>query len=130
MNNENKENKALVNINEQGLFYKIKKFFKNIFGVKEEQNYSTNYVVEEERQPIETKKSFSETIKIVEDEETKLLQLQKKYRSGEIKESELSEEQIKSLCNLYDRQIENLEKSNQKRKEKILLYRRKLQTNN
>lgn len=74
--------------------------------------------------------SFSETIRIVEDEETKLLKLQKQYRSGQIKESDMSQEQIDSLCNLYDRQIENLEKSNQKRKEKILLYRRKLQMNN
>ena len=71
-----------------------------------------------------------ESIKNIEDEETKLLKLQKQYRSGEIKEEELSEEQINSLCKLYDRQIANLKKSNDIRKQKLLEYRRKIQTDN
>ena len=71
-----------------------------------------------------------ESIKNIEDEETKLLKLQKQYRSGEIKEEELSEEQINSLCKLYDRQIANLKKSNDIRKQKLLEYRRKMQTDN
>ena len=71
-----------------------------------------------------------ESIKNIEDEETKLLKLQKQYRSGEIKEEELSEEQVKSLCKLYDKQIANLKKSNDIRKQKLLEYRRKMQTDN
>ena len=71
-----------------------------------------------------------ESIKNIEDEETKLLKLQKQYRSGEIKEEELSEEQINSLCKLYDKQIANLKKSNDIRKQKLLEYRRKMQTDN
>ena len=77
----------------------------------------------------ETKKSaFIESIKNIEDEETKLLKLQKQYRSGEIKEEELTQEQVNSLCALYDKQIANLKKSNEIRKQKLLEYRRKLQT--
>ena len=76
------------------------------------------------------KKSFMESIKNIENEEIKLLKLQKQYRSGEIKEEELTEEQVNSLCALYDKQIENLRKSNEIRKQKLLEYRRKLQTDN
>lgn len=129
--NNNEENRSLMAVKEQSIFQKIKNFFKRIFG-KEDISINTTPVqnIEENMIPTNSRTSFSETIKIIEDEDTKLLKLQKQYRSGQIKESEMSQEQIDSLCNLYDRQIANLEKANQKRKEKILLYRRKLQTNN
>ena len=71
-----------------------------------------------------------ESIRNIEDEETKLLKLQKQYRSGKIKEEELTEEQVNSLCILYDRQIASLKKSNEIRKQRLLEYRKKLQTNN
>ena len=126
----NEESKSLMAVKEQSIFQKIKNFFKRLFG-KEENSFNTAPVQNiEDTVPTNSRTSFSETIRIVEDEETKLLKLQKQYRSGQIKESDMSQEQIDSLCNLYDRQIENSEKSNQKRKEKILLYRRKLQMNN
>ena len=56
--------------------------------------------------------------------------LQQQYRSGEIKEDDLTEEQINSLCALYDRQIANLRNSNEMRKQKLLEYRRKSQSEN
>ena len=71
-----------------------------------------------------------EEIKKVEDEETILVKLQKKYRNGEIKEDDLSSEQVNSLCKLYDKQISNLKKSNEIRKQKLLEHRRRLQTDN
>ena len=71
-----------------------------------------------------------EEIRNVENEETKLLKLQKQYRSGEIKEEELTEEQVNSLCALYDKQIEKLRESNAIRKRKLLDRRKKLQTDN
>ena len=115
----------------QCIFYKIKSFFKNLFN---RNNNTTNYAIVKETESLvasENKKnSFMESIKNIEDEETKLLKLQKQYRSGEIKEEELSEEQINSLCKLYDKQIANLKKSNDIRKQKLLEYRRKLQTDN
>ena len=46
------------------------------------------------------------------DEETKLLKLQEQYRSGKIREEELSKEQVDMLCALYDKQISQLRKSN------------------
>ena len=128
----NTQEKSLVQVNENGIFYKIKKFFKNLFN--RNANTTNNYAIVKETESLvasENKNnSFMESIKNIEDEETKLLKLQKQYRSGEIKEEELSEEQINSLCKLYDRQIANLKKSNDIRKQKLLEYRRKIQTDN
>ena len=127
---ENTQEKSLVQVNENSIFYRIKKFFINLFHKNTE--FESNVVVEENISnniENETKKSaFIESIKNIEDEETKLLKLQKQYRSGEIKEEELTQEQVNSLCALYDKQIANLKKSNEIRKQNLLEYRRKLQT--
>lgn len=128
---ENTNEKSLEKVNENSIFYKIKKFFRSLF-------YKTNSNVEsinvKEKTIINNqesnKSSFMEEIRNIENEETKLLKLQKQYRSGEIKEEELTEEQVNSLCALYDKQIANLRKSNEIRKQKLLKYRRKLQTDN
>ena len=129
---ENTQEKSLVQVNENGIFYKIKKVFKNLFN--RNANTTNNYAIVKETESLvasENKKnSFMESIKNIEDEETKLLNLQKQYRSGTIKEEELSKEQVNSLCALYDKQMANLRKSNEIRKQKLLEYRRKLQTDN
>lgn len=129
---ENTDEKSLGKINENSIFYKIKSFLKNLF--KKNNNTIDNYSVIEEKDRSEKnsnkKDSFLENIKNIENEETKLLKIQKQYRSGEIKEEELTEEQVKSLCKLYDKQIANLRKSNEIRKQKLLEYRKKLQTDN
>ena len=129
---ENTQEKSLVQVNKNGILYKIKKFFKNLFN--KNTNITNNYDIIKENESLvaseNKKKFFMESIKNIEDEETLLLKLQKKYRSGEIKEEELTEEQVKSLCELYDKQIANLRKSNEIRKQKLLEYRKKLQTDN
>ena len=73
------------------------------------------------------KEQFIEYIKNIENEETRLIKLQQKYRNGEIKENQLNEIQIKSLCDLYDKQIEKLQKSNELKKQRIVQYRKRLQ---
>lgn len=128
---ENTQEKSLVQINENSIFYKIKQFFRNLFHKNEsvviaDPAEAKNIISSDEAK----RNSFMEEIKKVESEETKLLKLQKQYRSGEIKEEELTEEQVNSLCALYDKQIANLRKSNEIRKQKLLEYRRKLQTDN
>ena len=126
---ENTQEKSLVQVNRNWIFNKIKMFFKNLFS---KNNVIDNncYTIEDEKNNENIKKSFMESIRNIEDEEIKLLKLQKQYRNGEIKEEELTEEQVNSLCALYDKQIANLRKSNQIRKQKLLEYRRKLQTDN
>ncbi len=128
---ENTQEKSLVEVNENSIFYKIKNFFRNLFHRKEAVNNVIGFeTIEKNIEKSEQKNAFMESIKNIENEETKLLKLQKQYRSGEIKEEELTEAQVNSLCTLYDKQIENLRKSNQVRKQKLLEYRRKFQVDN
>ena len=112
--------------------FKKKKSFFDLF--KKNNNTIDNYSVIEEKDRSEKnsnkKDSFLENIKNIENEETKLLKIQKQYRSGEIKEEELTEEQVKSLSEVYDKKLANLRKSNEIRKQKLLEYRKKLQTDN
>lgn len=129
---ENTQEKSLVQVNENSIFYKIKSFFRNLFHRKQVVN-EVNIIesnIEEPTEKENAKNSFMEEIRKIEDEETKLLKLQKKYRSGEIKGEELSEKQILSLGKLYDKQIAELRKYNEIEKQKLLEYRRKLQTDN
>lgn len=129
---ENTQEKSLIQVNENSIFYKIKNFFKNLFHKNKVVNDVVNSIETTENvvQTTEQKNTFMESIRNIEDEETKLLKLQKQYRTGKIKAEELSEQQIKSLGKLYDKQIEKLTKSNEIRKQKLLEYRRKLQTDN
>lgn len=123
---ENKQ-KSLIKINENSIFYKIKQFLMSLFNRNNnDTNNSISFQkIENFTESKNNKKIFVESIKNIENEETKLLKLQKQYRSGEIKEEELTEEQVNSLCALYDRQIENLKKSNEIRKQKLAQYRKK-----
>lgn len=125
--NNNKQEKALIEINESSIFYKIKNFFRKLFKKQKVDNTVSETFSNNKIENDTQKQKFLETIKNIEDEETKLLKLQKQYRKGEIKEEDLTETQYKSLCDLYDRQISNLKKSNEIRKQKILQYRNKLQ---
>ena len=129
---DNTQEKSLITVNDNNIFYKIKAFFRNLFHKNKDIEVSTiienniNASLEKEND----KNSFMESIKNTENEETVLLKLQIQYRKGEIKEEELTEEQINSLSALYDKQIANLKKSNQIRKQKLLEYRKRLQTDN
>ena len=72
--------------------------------------------------------SFLKEIQVTENEETKLLKLQQQYDKRLIETKDLPKNQIKALINLYKKQIGELSKSNERRKEKLLQYRKKLQT--
>lgn len=115
---ENTQEKNLIEKKEKiNVFRKIKNFFKNLFTKKQD---------EEEVEIVEeSTNDFKETIKMTEDEETKLLELQERYRRGELGENDLTEEQIDALCDLYDKQIEELKISIKIKEEKIAERKRK-----
>ena len=124
---KNSDEKQLIEVNKKSIFYKIKMFFTNLFKKKEKDSNIENRiinVVSNDRQ----KDNFVNLVKKVEDKETKLLKLQKKYRNGEIKEEDMTSRQVKALCNLYDKQIEELKNSNAIRKQKLLEYRKNMKT--
>ena len=122
----NTEEKSLVKVNEDSLLSRIKGFFKRLFRRNQiaENIEEINSVNNAEA---DRKEAFMNYIRNIEDDETKLNNLQKQYRDGEIKEEDLSEEQVNQLCALYDRQISNLRKANEMKMQKLLAYRRKLQ---
>lgn len=57
---------------------------------------------------------------------TELLELQMKYRTGIIKDEDLTYDQIILLNRLYDMQMNKLEEENEKNRSKIMRYRRKM----
>lgn len=92
-------------ISTTGIMYKIKSFFKNIFKKKD--------VVVEEKVEVEEKigKAFEDSIVIKKDEEReRLLELQKRFREGKLNPEDVTEEDIDKLTELYNEQIEALNK--------------------
>lgn len=126
------EEKSLITINENSIFYKIKSFFLKLFrGNKSIMNKPQTVPIENnEIQSNKRKYDFIESIRNVEveNEETKLLKLQQQYDKRLIETKDLPKNQIKALINLYKKQINELTTSNERRKEKLLQYRKKLQT--
>lgn len=119
---ENTQEKNLVE-RKESFFGKVKNFFRNLFAKKKKKE-----VIKEEVTGVkEEKEEFMEYIKMTEDEETKLLELQRKYRRGEIAENDLTDEQIEALSNLYDKQIAELKKSIAEREQKIAEYKKRNQ---
>ena len=120
-------NKQLLEINRNSIFHKIKEFFKSMFYKNSINTNYTNSLKNENitSETLDRKNAFIKQVRKIEDEETKLLKLQKQYRNGEIKEEELSEEQVKSLCELYDKQIASLKKSNEIRRKELKKVRNK-----
>lgn len=126
MDNNTQEKKLMI-LEEKGIIYKIKLFFRNLFYKKMPLDNDTNIHSINNEITKNRENEFKEYVSRIEDNETILLKLQKQYRNGQIKEKDLSSEQIDSLCKLYDNQIEKLRKSNELRKKKILEYRKKVQ---
>lgn len=114
-----KEEKSLVKINEDSFFNKIRTFIKKIFNKKDCNINNVKPVDESLKSKDNRKQKFMEEVKRIEDEETKLLKLQQQFHNGEIKEEDLTESQYKALNDLYDRQIDNLKKSIEIKKQKI-----------
>ena len=119
---ENEKEKSLIKVSKKDnifskIFYFIKSFFKK-------QNKDTDIITREsvsESRDDTKEETFESYIKNIETKENKLLKLQKLYRNGEIKEENLTAIQIKDLCDLYDRQIESLKRSNEYRKQRLLI---------
>lgn len=106
------DNKSLVNVNENSIFYKVKCFFKNLFS---KNNMEQNVIVEEkiiENNNSNSKNDFIEKYKNIANEESKLLKLQQQYENGQIKEEDLSEKQLSDLEDLYNKQNAELFRRN------------------
>lgn len=101
------------------MFSKIKKFFKRFLFRKKEKN-----IVNE----IKRNDNFLEKIIVNEStEEKRLKQLKKLYDDGELKEKDITNEDIDKLIEMYDKEIEELRENTEKRKNNIkqIIYNNK-----
>ena len=115
---KNTNTKDLINVNENSIFYRIKMFFIKMFNKDKNNHEFVQY--DNETNILESKREeFLKDISVKDNEELLLLRLQQKFRNGEISESDLTEQQKKDLCDLYDKQIAKLRKSNELRKQRI-----------
>lgn len=116
------EEKSLITVNEKSIFNKIKAFFRKLLFFRNKSTKNEPNIVQIANDEIRSNKqkdAFMESIRDVENEETKLLKLQKQFDSGEIDRSALTKEQIADLTALYKKQISDLEQSNERRINKI-----------
>ena len=107
---DNTQEKNLIERNENSIFGKIKN--------------SESKVTEDILAEAEKSNGFRDNIKMTENEEVKLFELQRKYRRGEIADGDLTQEQINSLCMLYDKQIEDLKKTIESKEHQISKYKK------
>ena len=127
MNNMTKNN-SLIEVSNNSIFFRIKNFFMNLFRKNKVVEMQQENIIMEKPQEvyIQPKRSLMEDIKGISSEEMTLLELQRKYKLGEITEEEMTPEQVQALCDLYDQQNEKLRRSNEYRKQKIMEYRANL----
>lgn len=111
---------------------KIKEFFRNLF-IKSNQKYleAPKEIIEPENNiQISRNIEFKNSIIIDNEEEKRVLKLQKDFKAGLIEEEDLSEKDFELLTNLYENQIEKTKQSIQKYKNKIISVKSKLAQNN
>lgn len=122
---------SLMKIKEIGIWVTIKNFFRKAFYKKNEgaEIRTVNQNIEEKTNVKQVVNSLL-NIGFTQDNNKELRELQSKYRKGEIKESDLTKEQIEQLSNLYDKQIRELRASNEARKQKVLKYKEKMAITN
>ena len=70
---------------------------------------------------------LKENLKVLDDdEEIRLIKIQEKLKSGELHVEKLDEIDFEKICNLYDRQIKEIEKSTKELKESTINYKNKI----
>lgn len=106
---ENLDNKSLVKVNDN-IFLKIRNWFVNLFGFKTNRIENTIDVTNSNIDVSEsnTKDDFLNSLKTLENEETNIFNLQRKYENGQLKVSDMSKDEYSKIENLYNKQIENL----------------------
>lgn len=107
---------------------KIKEFFRNIFGINNQQYIEAP---KEDVEPINNIKlqrniNFKDEIAVTNEEEKRILKLQRNFKAGLIEEEDLSEEDFNLLSKLYKSQIEKTKQSIQTYKNRIIFVKSKL----
>ena len=120
--NDNTQEKNLIERKENNVFEKIKNFFRNLFGKKEEVN---NIVDEDLEMEMEKSIDFRESLKNFEVDNNNIYELKRRYHNDEISEDDLTQEQINQLCQLYDSQIADLKKTIAAKEQMLANYKKR-----
>lgn len=84
-------------VHRENIIMKIKKFFLNLF--------KKDHLKKEEKPKEESKENFKNEIIIKQnEEELKIIKLQKAYKAGDIREEDMTEEEKEKLIELYKSQ--------------------------
>lgn len=119
--NDNTQEKNLIEKSEENIFAKIKSFLKKFFRKKE---LETSSIVDENiEMEMEKSNAFRDTLKDFENVENNVFELQRRYRKGEIADSDLTQEQINKLCQLYDSQIADLKRNIISKEQQLAKYK-------
>lgn len=103
-------------IYEDGFFSKIRRFFLSLFKKKNTNDINDNF----HNQSNTEKNDFMKKIEIQPDEaELRIKEVQKKYKQGEIKEEDMTDEEHKELIELYKKQNEDMIKIIENKKNSI-----------
>lgn len=117
---ENFDNKSLVKV-EDNIFLKIKNWFTGLFKVRIK---NVQNIVDSANSNIDTNKTnnkedFLNSLKTVDNDDTNIFNLQMKYENGQLKVSEMSENEYSKIEYLYNKQIENLTNQIKQKKAKL-----------
>lgn len=111
-----------------GFFRKL--FFKNKNAVCANNEEISKISIENTNEEM-VKQSFKESIIVQQEVKDNVnMKLLEQYRNGNIDEEEMTDEQYECICNSYKEKISQLKESNQKRKDVLLAYRKRMQTSN
>lgn len=121
---ENTQEKKLMKKNENSILYKIKNFFMKLFNKKDK---AVEEVTSEQTSTYKNNSGFKDDIKVPELDEARILEIQQRYRNGDINLNELTNEEIDKLCDLYDEQINELQKKIESKRGMIEEYRKRKQ---
>lgn len=103
---ESLDNKSLIKYNDN-IFHKIRNLFLKLFGYKSKN--TENIQADNTSIPVnESKSAFLESVKISENSDTNIFDLQRKYENGDLKVSDMSKEEYSKMEELYNKQIEIL----------------------
>ena len=109
------EEKMLIEVKEKNIFKRIINFIKRIFSKNQESSFTNTEIHQKDSSFI--KKN---------EEERKILNMQKSFESGAIKESDLTETEKNNLLKLYNEQIRDLQQDIENYKKSLNLYKEKI----
>ena len=114
---ENYDDKSLVKVNDN-IFLRIRSWFLKLFGYNKP-SIENNTNIDYHNKEIDSKLDFLESIKISETSDTNIFNLQRRYENGNLKVDDMSKEEYSEIENLYNKQIEDLEKQIKLKKAKL-----------